>query len=165
MTQDPRRYFDELAKIQDRVEALFEEMLLRPPAPESTAPAPAAGAGRLAEANPPGVWTPAVDVLETDRELLLYAELPGIERDQVELTVVDRRLELSGRRPPLAADHAFARMERSYGPFRRVFELPADIDPDGVSATFEDGVLRVTLPKGASSAGPAKVPIEPRGGG
>ena len=163
MTHYRKRYLDELARIQDRVEALFEEVLLRPSASEGTSPAPGGAAsfpGGAPSGNPPGVWAPAVDVVEEGGELLLYAELPGVERDDVELTVDGRRLELSGRRLPLPADRVFARMERSYGPFRRVFELPAEVDADAVSASFRHGVLRVALPKRRSAGSRGAVPID-----
>jgi len=61
--------------------------------------------------------------------------------------VVERRLELSGRRQPSGEHRNFLRMERSYGPFRRSFDLGAAVDPDGISAGLEQGVLRVHVPK------------------
>ncbi|HEX6198655.1 MAG TPA: Hsp20/alpha crystallin family protein, partial [Thermoanaerobaculia bacterium] len=77
---------------------------------------------------------------------VLSAEIPGVAREDVDLSAEGRRLELSGRRP-LPTDRTFAQMERSYGPFRRVFELPAPIDADAVSAELSRGVLTVTVPK------------------
>jgi HSP20 family protein len=88
-----------------------------------------------------------VDVLEVEDAYLIFAELPGVRRDDIQLQVKDRRLELSGRRHPLGENHSFLRMERSYGPFRRTFELGAPVDVDGISAAFEQGVLRVLIPK------------------
>lgn len=130
---------EEMARIRERVQALFDEILLRSgvPGPDATG-----GSGSLA-----GGWSPTVDVLETDDAFLLHAEVPGVSRDDVDLTVEGRRLELSGRRRPLPKDRNFARMERSYGRFRRAFELPAAIDADRIRAALDHGVLRVTLPK------------------
>jgi len=146
-----KSYLEEMARIQDRVQAVFDELLLRSGVAE--------GSDAL-----PGSWSPAVDVLETDDAFVLYAELAGVERTDVDLTVEGRRLELSGRRPPLPADRAFARMERSYGRFRRVFELPAEVDADRIAAALERGILRVELPKRVPTR-PGRIPIDQRGDG
>lgn len=148
--------FDELSRIQERVQSLFEEVLLRSGVDDATA-----GPGAVF----PGSWTPAVDLLETDRAFLLYAEVPGVDRDDIDLTVEGRRLELSGRRRPLDSELAFARLERSYGAFRRAFDLPSDVDPDGIEASLEYGVLRVLLPKRSPDAASHRVPISNEGGG
>jgi HSP20 family protein len=133
-----KSYLEELGRIQERVQSLFEEVFLRAGVADDTAGGPEIL---------PGSWSPAVDVLETTDAFLLDAEVPGVAAEDVELTVEGRRLQLAGRRRPLPADRAFARMERSYGPFRRSFELPQAVDADRISATLEHGVLRVKLPK------------------
>ncbi len=132
-----RSYLEELARIRERVNSLFEEVLLRSGFPGG-------------EAAPPGTWAPALDVIETDGAFVVHVELPGVERSDVDVSVHGRRLELSGRRRPLPADRNFFQMERSYGPFKRALELPSAIDADSVSAAFEAGVLTVTLPKRAA---------------
>ena len=135
-------YLEELSRIQERVNSLLEQALL---------------ASEYEDAKgAPGTWAPAVDVLETESAFLLYAELPGIRRDEIELSVHDRRLELSGRRPPLGENRNFLRMERSYGPFRRSFDLGAPLDAEKISAQFQQGVLRITIPKRT----PTQVPVE-----
>ncbi|MGD2113496.1 MAG: Hsp20/alpha crystallin family protein [Acidobacteriota bacterium] len=138
MTGFRKSYFEELGRIQERFQSLFEEVLLRAGVAGETA----GGSGA-----PPGGWSPAVDVLETGDAFLLDAELPGVAEDDVDLTVEGRRLQLAGRRRRLPPDRAFARMERSYGSFQRVFELPEAVDADRISASLERGVLRVKLPK------------------
>lgn len=137
MAPGKKIYLEELARIQDRINALFEQALL-----------PAEFEDR--EGGLPGTWSPAVDVLETDDSYLLFAELPGVRREDIQLTVKDRRLELSGRRRSGENRH-FLRMERSYGPFRRVFELAAPVDTDGVAAAFDRGILRIVIPKRAAA--------------
>jgi HSP20 family protein len=127
-------YLEELARIQDRINSLFEQALL-----------PSDYEDR--EGGLPGTWAPTVDVLETEDTYLIFAELPGVRRDDIQLQVKDRRLELSGRRQPLGENRNFLRMERSYGPFRRTFDLGAPVDVDGITAGFEHGVLRVQVPK------------------
>lgn len=124
-------YLEELTRIQDRINGLFEQALLT----------------SEFEGGLPGTWAPAVDVLETEDAYLLFAELPGVRRDDIQLQVRDRRLELSGRRQTLGENRNFLRMERSYGPFRRTFDLGEPVDVDGIAAAFEAGVLRVQIPK------------------
>jgi HSP20 family protein len=132
-------YLEELARIQDRINSLFEQALLTSEYEDR-------------EGGLPGTWAPSVDVLETEDGYLVLAELPGVQRDDIQLQVRDRRLELSGRRQPLGENRNFLRMERSYGPFRRTFDLGAPVDVDGISAAFEQGVLRVLVPKRAGGA-------------
>ncbi len=127
-------YLEELARIQDRINSLFEQALLTSDYEER-------------EGGLPGTWNPSVDVLEVEDAYLIFAELPGVRRDDIQLQVKDRRLEISGRRHPLGENHTFLRLERSYGPFRRAFELGAPLDVEGISAAFEQGVLRVLIPK------------------
>jgi HSP20 family protein len=136
-------YLEELARIQERVNGLLEQALLASDYED------AKGA--------PGTWAPPVDVLETETAYLLYAELPGISREDIELSVHDRRLELAGRRPPLGENRNFLRMERSYGPFRRAFDLGSPLDSEKISAEFQQGVLRITIPKKPAAT---TVPIE-----
>jgi HSP20 family protein len=138
-----RIYLEELARIQEQIHSLFEQALL---------PAEYDDRGGL-----PGTWAPAVDVLETEVSFLLFAELPGVRREDVQLQVRERWLEIFGRRQPLAESSNFLRLERSYGPFRRTVELTSAVDGDGVVADFERGILRVLVPK---RRGGKTVPIE-----
>jgi len=136
----PARHLEELARLQRRVNRLFEHALAgsRP--------------GGL-EAEPPGGWRPEVDVLETPESYQLFAELPGVEREDVRLDVSGRRMELSGCRRAPKLDGRYDRMERSHGPFRRVFELGGAVDAERVEARLSDGVLRITLPKAGDRDG------------
>jgi HSP20 family protein len=127
-------YLEELGRIQDRINGLFEQALLTSDYEDR-------------EGGLPGTWSPAVDVLESEDGYLVFAELPGVRRDDIQLQVRERRLELSGRRQSLAENRSFLRMERSYGPFRRTFDLGSPVDVDNISAGFEKGVLRVHIPK------------------
>jgi len=72
--------------------------------------------------------------------------------------VRDRRLELCGRRQAFGENH-FLRMERSYGPFRRAFDLAAPLDTEGITADFEAGILRVHVPKRESGPATTTVPV------
>lgn len=138
-------YLEELSRIQDRINGLFEQALL-----------PTEYDDR--EGGLPGTWAPSVDVLETEEAYLLYAELPGVKREDIQLQVKDRRLELSGLRHALGENRNFLRMERSYGPFRRVFDLGAPVDSESISARFDQGILKVHIPKRAGEA--TTVPVQ-----
>jgi HSP20 family protein len=94
-------------------------------------------------------WIPATDAFETDGEVVLLVDVAGVARDTLELDVDGDRLVLRGeRRIPdgLAADD-MRRIERPYGAFSRVFELPASVDETGIRAAHRDGVLAIRLPK------------------
>ena len=129
-------YLEELARIQERINNLFEQALL-----------PADYDERDGGLGLPGTWAPAVDVLETEDSYLLFAELPGVAKEDIQLQVREKRLELSGRRQSLGESRNFLRMERSYGPFRRTFDLGVPVDAESITASFEHGTLRVAIPK------------------
>jgi HSP20 family protein len=132
----PRRtaYVEELQRIREQVNALIENALV------------GSGFGGRGE-RPAGAWAPAVDVLENEAEFVLRAELPGARRDDIDLRIEDQRLVLTGTRGGLGEGSSFLRMERGHGPFRRVVEFDAPVDPDGVVATFERGILAIRAPK------------------
>jgi HSP20 family protein len=94
-------------------------------------------------------WIPAMDLVETNDHLVLRADLPGLEREDIDLEVKDNVLTIAGER---RAEHkengeGFHRVERSFGRFSRSLDLPAGIDADSVEAGFERGVLEVRIPK------------------
>ena len=94
-------------------------------------------------------WLPAVDVRETDEAFVFTAELPGIAKDEVDITVEDGILTLRGERRFNDTDEQknYRRIERAYGAFSRSFTLPSAVDADGIKAAFKDGLLTVTVPK------------------
>jgi HSP20 family protein len=96
-----------------------------------------------------GAWVPVVDVYTTDQhELVLKAELPDMKEEEIEVTVEDNTLTLSGEKKldTEITEEQFHRIERSYGAFARTFALPPTVDPAKVSAQYKAGVLTVRLP-------------------
>jgi HSP20 family protein len=94
-------------------------------------------------------WIPPMDLVETDDSLVLRADLPGLDQDDIEIEVKDGVLTVSGERK---AQHetqreGYHRVERSFGRFSRALELPKGIDPQTVTASFDKGVLEVRMPK------------------
>jgi HSP20 family protein len=96
-----------------------------------------------------GTWSPAVDVFETDQNIVVKAELPGVDPKDVEIRVENNTLFLKGQRKfeNEVKEENYHRIERSYGSFTRTFELPGSIDAEKVSAEYKSGVLTLTLPK------------------
>ena len=94
-------------------------------------------------------WSPTVDITEDDKEYLVTADLPQIAKDDVKVVVENGSLIIKGerRKEDVHRDKKVHRIERSYGSFQRSFTLPDDADGNGVSASFKEGVLRVSLPK------------------
>ncbi len=94
-------------------------------------------------------WSPSVDVSETKDEILVKAEIPGVSKDDIDITVENNRLTISGekRQEEEQEGKNYYRTERNYGSFRRVFTLPAQADTDKVKASYDDGVLTVKIPK------------------
>jgi HSP20 family protein len=112
---------------------------------------------RLSSAGPHG-WAPAVDLCETTSAFIITAELPGLSRDQIHISVRDGRLTLSGRRDARVPCEHYHKVERGHGEFARSFTLPLHVDPDGVSAELNDGILTVTVPK-VAEPGPRRVEV------
>lgn len=94
-------------------------------------------------------WAPLVDVVETDKEYLIKAELPEVKKEEVKVTVQDDVLTISGERTREKEEKGkkFHRIERAYGSFSRSFTLPEDADPANVTADFKNGVLNVHIAK------------------
>jgi HSP20 family protein len=109
---------------------------------------------RLAMEGDGGVtleWSPTADISETDKEYLVRAELPGLNKDDVRVTVGDGVLNIAGERKQQKEDknEKFHRVETYYGSFTRTFSLPDNIDPDGIRCESKNGMLTVHIPKTA----------------
>lgn len=121
-----------------------------------------AGRGVRNDSYAPGF--PPVNVWTAEDEAVLAAELPGLEPDKIEISVVDGTVTLSGSREPEGvragegAEVAFRHRERGFGRFSRSFELPFRIESSGVDARYSNGILEVTLPR-AEADRPKKVPV------
>ena len=134
---DPRDLFG----LQDRMNRLFEEAAdrrTRPPEQE----------GEIERAD----WIPAADVYEDEREYLLVLDLPGINREGLDVSLDDGRLVIRGERA--AAENLRARRaERPQGRFVRTFSLPDAVDRGAITADYKDGVLLLHLPKRSEQHG------------
>jgi len=107
-----------------------------------------------------GSWAPAVDIYEQEGNIVLKAELPGLDAKDVDIRVENNVLTLRGERKfdnDVKRDH-YHRVERAYGSFTRSFTLPAIVETDKIKAEYKDGILRVVLPK-KEEARPKQIPI------
>jgi HSP20 family protein len=124
--------FREFAAMQDRMNRLFGNVYLRD---EDT--------------GIRGNWVPAVDIFETENhDLVVRAELPGMSREDIEVSVENSTLILKGEKKldTQVKEENYRRVERSYGTFHRSFTLPTTVDTSKVSADYKQGVLTVKLP-------------------
>jgi HSP20 family protein len=105
--------------------------------------------------------SPSVDIAEYENETVVVAEIPGVAREDVKLTLQEGMLTISGERKQAAVPEkgAVVRSELAYGSFRRTFELPHPVQADAVTAELTNGVLRVTLPK-AEQARPRDIRVK-----
>jgi len=94
-------------------------------------------------------WIPAVDISETDRAFEVRAELPGVTKDSLSVSIKDNLLTLSGEKRQEKRDNTqdYRRIERRYGSFQRKFTLPPEVETDGITAEFNDGMLTLSIPK------------------
>ncbi|GIW39822.1 MAG: molecular chaperone [Candidatus Binatia bacterium] len=142
--------FRELEEMTERLNRLF-----------AGTPRRATRAGEDREAITAPEWAPVVDIEETPDEYLIKAEVPGVSRDDVKITVENGVLTLQGERKQEKEEKGrkFHRVERFYGSFLRSFTLPDNVDEEKVRAELKDGVLTVHLPK-SEKAKPKAVEVK-----
>jgi HSP20 family protein len=124
--------FRDLLSLQERMNRMFDESYR----------------GRGTEDWMGGAWAPAVDIYEQNGNIVLQAELPGLDPKDVDVRVENNVLTLRGQRKledSVNKDN-YHRVERSYGSFTRSFTLPSQVDTANIQANYKDGVLRLTLP-------------------
>jgi HSP20 family protein len=118
----------------------------------------------LSEPRAARPWSPAVDIYETENELVLKADLPDVKLENIDVRVENETLTIKGERrfEQEEKNKGFHRIERSYGNFMRSFSVPATVDTEKVAADYKEGVLTVTLPK-KDAAKPRQVKVEVKG--
>lgn len=131
ITTDPGR---ELSLLQGDVNRVFERFF-----------GPQGGLATSADSR----WIPPLDIVEQDDRFALHLDLPGMSHDDIEVELEDRVLRIAGERRDdrQFAKDGFRRTERSFGRFERTLTLPRGVDADGVQASFDRGVLEITIPK------------------
>jgi len=134
-------YVDSMAHLRARMQALLDEL---------------AGQGRPVEPYE-GQWAPPADIAVEGDSIVVTVEVPGVQRENLDVTVQGQTLTVEGRRPAETDEEAkFVQVERPRGRFRRSFALPWKLDPGSVQARLERGVLTVTVRRG----GVTTIPVE-----
>ena len=125
--------FRDLMVMQDRMTRLFDETLSRV----------------WKEDVSRGVWAPPVDILERGNEIILKIDLPEVSQSEIDIKIEENTLTVQGERRfrKETSEENYLQIERPYGTFRRAFAIPRAIDPEGIRASYKDGVLRVILPR------------------
>ncbi len=125
----------EMVSLRDRMNRLFDDVFFR--------------SDRREDAWADGVWVPAVDMFETDDNVVIKAELPGLEKKDISLDFQNGVLTLKGERKSEneVKEENYYRREMSYGKFVRSFNLPVNVDAEKIKAEFKNGVLTVEVPK------------------
>lgn len=108
-----------------------------------------------------GAWAPAVDLREDKDHYILEADLPGVKREDIDVSVTGNVITLKGKRDgeDWKQGDGYRSIERSYGSYQRSFRIPGGVDASKVQAAYENGVLRVTLPK-PENAKPRQISVE-----
>lgn len=127
--------FRDLSILQERMNRVFEDAAVR--------------GWKSDEPSATTSWSPAVDIYETDSEIMVQAELPGIDRKDIALQLENNVLTLKGDRrfEKETNQENYHRIERSYGGFSRAFTIPTIVDEDKIRADYRDGILKIALPK------------------
>jgi HSP20 family protein len=107
-------------------------------------------------------WGPAIDVVQRDEDLVIRAELPGVKPEDVDITIQNRILTISGKLEEEREDErrGYLVRERRYGTFQRSLQLPQDVDEDQINARVENGVLEITIPGAATTQEAKRIQIE-----
>jgi HSP20 family protein len=127
--------FRDLSILQERMNRVFEDAAVR--------------GWKNDEPSATTSWSPAVDIYETDSEIMVQAELPGVDRKDIALQLENNVLTLKGDRrfEKETNQENYHRIERSYGGFSRAFTIPTIVDEDKIRADYKDGILKIALPK------------------
>lgn len=106
-----------------------------------------------------GGWSPVIDLYEDNDNLVVKAEVPGMKKEDIQITLHGDTLSISGERKlERKTDSGTYRSERFEGRFHRVFSLPTVVNPDKITATYADGLLTISMPK-AEEAKPKQIPV------
>jgi HSP20 family protein len=148
----PERYFDPTLSIHRDIDRLFDQFLrgFGSPALGRLGPFPSFGET--------GILKPRVDLSATEQEYLLTVEIPGVSEKDVSVDISGSTMIIKGekRQEKEEKEKNYYRVERSYGSFQRTLSLPEDVQQEGITASFKNGVLSVTMPRTALPKGEVK---------
>lgn len=132
MVKDLARWdpFKELLSLRDEFDRIFKEYFIRPEKIDEE-------------------WFPMLDMKEDSESIVVNIEVPGVKKDDIKVTLRGNQLIVTGERKfeKEKKDETYHRIERSYGKFQRVITIPVEVDQSKIKATYENGILSITLPK------------------
>ncbi len=132
MVKDLARWdpFKELLSLRDEFDRIFKEYFMRPEKIDEE-------------------WFPMLDMKEDAESIVVNIEVPGVKKDDIKVTLRGNQLIVTGERKfeKEKKDETYHRIERSYGKFQRVITIPVEVDQSKIKATYENGILSITLPK------------------
>lgn len=122
--------FKELLSLRDEFDRIFKEYFIRPE-------------------NVDEGWFPMADMKEDSENVVVNVEVPGIKKEDIKVTIRGNQLVVTGERKfeKEKKDETYHRIERSYGKFQRIITIPVEVDQSKIKATYENGILSITLPK------------------
>jgi HSP20 family protein len=135
MVRDLMRWdpFKEISSLREEIDRLFDTFFGR----------------QTSVVSGEGFWVPAVDVEETESEYIVKAELPGLKKEDIKISITDDTLTVSGERKMQKEEKGktYHRIEMNYGKFERTIRFPSEVLPDKAKASYKDGILSITIPK------------------
>ncbi len=139
--------FEEIRRLEEEIDSAFNDFWRS----GGRRALPASKRGKKNELAPVEeiVWMPAIDLIERDKEVVIKADLPGVDKNNIKIKIDSESVSITGeiKKEKKEENETYYREERVYGKFSRVIPLPAEVDPDKANAKFENGVLEITIPK------------------
>ncbi|VVB95916.1 Small heat shock protein HSP16.5 [uncultured archaeon] len=134
--------WDDFRRFEEMMNRMFEEVWGRPRRPLLSS-------GEKGEMIPAGSRQPFVDVIETDKEVIATAEMPGLEKQDIKINVAEDRLEISAetKHEEKKEEKGYVYRERRSGSYYRAITLPSPVDPDNSKASYKNGILEIKMPK------------------
>lgn len=141
--------FDEFRRLEETMNSMFEEMWGVSPGRRPSRLLPLLPSGERSLERSIGTRKPFIDVVETDKEVTATAEMPGLEKNDININLAEDSLEISAetKKEEEKKEKGYVYKERRSGSYYRAISLPSSVDPENAKATYNNGVLQVTMQK------------------
>ncbi len=139
--------FDEVRKLEEAIDSVFNDFWRTEG--RRALPTSKRGKGGEIARTEEIIWSPAIDLIDRDKEIVVRADLPGVSKDNIKIKIDPESISISGeiKKEKKEENETYYREERIYGKFSRVIPLPSEVDPEKAEAKFENGVLEIRVPK------------------
>jgi HSP20 family protein len=138
--------FRDMVTLREDIDSLFNDFFQRTP---------------VEKFPKEGLWFPALDIEETKETIVINAEIPGLKKEDIQLSISEGQLVLQGERrfEKEEKEKTYHRIERQYGSFKRTISLPTEVEADKTQATYKNGILNIVIPK-SKKAKPKEIGID-----